>query len=113
MSLTRLVSVLTLAVATPEASEKSRISTRPIYVPDAIGKAARTRILVGSRCRVREGPARMARVAVAIGAVTLALGAATASAQASLPSAGPIVGSQGAGAGRRSAPVGSRAPPPT
>ena len=65
------------------------------------------RILVGrTRCRVREVPARVARIAFAGWAVTLTLGATTGSAQASLLSAATTFGSQGSGAGQLSAPVG-------
>jgi hypothetical protein len=77
---------------------------RPSRVSQLVGRT-RTGILVGrSGCRVRVGPARVAKVAFAIGAVTLALGAATVH-------AGIVVrlstfGSQGSGAGQFQTPVG-------
>ena len=63
------------------------------------------RILVGrTKCRVREGPARMARIAFAVGALTFALGAATA--HASLLSPISSFGTPGSGAGQLTTPLG-------
>jgi DNA-binding beta-propeller fold protein YncE len=63
------------------------------------------RTLVGrTRCRVREGPARVARIAFAVCAVTLTLGAATA--HASFLSQISSFGTPGSGAGQFQTPVG-------
>jgi DNA-binding beta-propeller fold protein YncE len=80
---------------------------RPSRVSHRVAGRTLIRILVGmTRCGVREGPARVARIAFVVCAVTLTLGATTGSAQASLLSAATTFGSQGSGAGQLSAPVG-------
>src|SRR5262245_26563123 len=77
---------------------------RPSPVSHRVVGRTLIRLLVGrTRCRIREGPAR---IAIAICAGTLTLGAATDSAQASLLSASTTFGSQGSGAGQLSMPGG-------
>jgi DNA-binding beta-propeller fold protein YncE len=104
MSISRFASMVVLAAAAPQASEKSRISTRQACVVDPIGKVVRTGIVVGSRCAVREGPARVARVAVALCVLMLTVGSA--SAHAALLSEVSSFGSQGSGAGQFQTPLG-------
>jgi hypothetical protein len=80
---------------------------RPSRVSHRVADRTRTRILVGrTGCRVRVGPACVARIAFAVGAVTLALGVATANAQGSLLSPVRSFGSPGSGAGQLSGPAG-------
>src|SRR5262249_12929624 len=87
-----------------------RVSMRPSHFSHRGAGRTWTRILVGlTGCRVRVGPAHLARIGVAVGAVTLTLGTATA--QVSLvgqPFLGRIstFGSPGSGAGQLSGPVG-------
>src|SRR5262245_15901661 len=66
--------------------------------------SVRTGIVVGSRCAVREGPARAARVAVALCVLMLTLGSAPT--HAALLSEVSSFGSQGSGAGQFQTPLG-------
>ena len=76
----------------------------PSRVSHRVADRTLIRILVGrTRCRVRESPARVARIAFAVCAVTLPLGA---TAHASFLSPISSFGTPGAGAGQLSTPIG-------
>src|SRR5262249_20233897 len=67
----------------PTGDQRGReLSMRPSPVSHRVAGRTLIRILVGrTRCGLRDGPARVATLVLALGALTLALGTATASAQ--------------------------------